>query len=170
MMRTLAPTSRATLNPTRKRVPKSSLGQMYLAMSRIMAQFAFRCSRFDTVCSASNGSLLVVGCAGCSGFTVSGFMLSSSIRLSCPTLCCTACVLESSLQCLGVVAKTLLHCHNVVLRTQGFREGRNAVHLWEAMPPKCLAANMLHMLRILRELDGLRQQNRKIWRCLVATI
>lgn len=62
---------------THKKSP--TFGHRYLAISFIIAQSAFRCSLFDTVCSAKNASVfggaLVFGATGCC--TLSGFTLSA---------------------------------------------------------------------------------------------
>lgn len=59
---------------------KNSLtfGHRYLAISFIIAQSAFRCSLFDTVCSAKNASVF----GGASVFAARGFCTLSGFTLS----------------------------------------------------------------------------------------
>jgi len=106
MKPTFAPTSKPTLKPTRKRVLKSFLGHKYCAMSLMIAQSAFLCSLFDTICSASSGSFLDAGSAGLSSaLMLSGLMLSSAAGFR-STSCCIVRALASSFLCRGVDVKT----------------------------------------------------------------
>jgi hypothetical protein len=69
----------------------------------MIAQSAFLCSLFDTVCSASSGPPLAVGVAGFTAFTGS-LLAPSALRFSSSD--CTVRAEASSFLCRGVDAKT----------------------------------------------------------------
>lgn len=107
MQPTFAPTRRPTLSPTLNLVLKSFLGHKYCDISLIMAQSAFLCSLFETVCSASRGSFFV------SGFAASLFLTTfSGPTFSSAGCFCAVLALASSFLCRGVVAKTRFACHD----------------------------------------------------------
>jgi len=70
----------------------------------MIAQSAFRCSLFDTVCSASRGPPLAVGVAGFTALTASFALAPSALRFSSSS--CTVRAEASSFLCRGVDAKT----------------------------------------------------------------
>ena len=74
-------------------------------MSLMIAQSAFLCSLFDTVCSASSGPPLAVGVAGFTAFTAS-FAIPPSSALRFSNSSCTVRAAASSFLCRGVDAKT----------------------------------------------------------------
>jgi hypothetical protein len=74
-------------------------------MSLMIAQSAFLCSLFDTVCSASSGPPLAVGVGGLTALTGSFPALPpSALRFSSSS--CTVRAAASSFLCRGVDAKT----------------------------------------------------------------
>jgi hypothetical protein len=73
-------------------------------MSLMIAQSAFLCSLFDTVCSASSGPPLTVGEAGFAVFTASFVGAPSALRFSSSS--CTVRADASSFLCRGVDVKT----------------------------------------------------------------
>lgn len=85
----------------------------------MIAQSAFLCSLFDTVCSASSGSFFGAGLDVCPVFTTPcGPSSSSDGFLVCPSVSfCTVLARASSLRCRGVVAKIRFACHEAWIWT-----------------------------------------------------
>jgi hypothetical protein len=73
-------------------------------MSLMIAQSAFLCSLFDTVCSASSGPPFAVAEAGSVGLAASFAVFASTFALS--SSLCTVRAWASSFLCRGVDAKT----------------------------------------------------------------